>query len=387
MACKDYSLTSNCDCPDSGCSPCTNIAGCVTFNIKQGDNKPDFKVQIEDCNGNPVDLENQIIEASMWFNSRLLKTITAQQNYIQLADLVGFQQLLVGNIIQIGTGRNFERVTVTGFDEVRRFVYVDRGTNGTAASAQLKGAALRCFKFLNSPAFGEMVFSDTLNSNSEPGMTAYDLKTNQNIPSTSGLISTSGPYLAASYLVYEWQVADTCLAGCFYFEFKILDPVTVPTTTPPPDFGAGFYCINDRVTSGYICMYCPGVDYIIQNNWTYVKGPAASCEDLNYCRQYPSPLTSGLDWTLEARDLPPFVEYSQMAYDPVDPLAYSYSGSSFLSIAPENIVADSVPSVVVAEQCNLPYGIKSMRKYPLQGPGFVIQIWSSNTGESVLVGG
>ena len=386
MACNSYNLTSNCDCPDSGCSPCAGI-GCPIFNIKKNDNKPFFKIKVEDCNGYPIDLKNQIVEASMWFNSRLLKSITKDQNFIQLADQIGFNQLLPGNIIQLSTGRNFERMTVTGFDEVLRLVYVDRGTNQTLASAWPKGTALRCFKFLNNPAIGEMIFSDTLPSSGEPGMVAYDLGRGANITPVYGVpVIGVGPFLIQSYLVYEWKPADTCLAGCFYFEFKILTPVTT-TTTPPPDYGAGFYCVDMGL--GYTCLYCPSREYIIQNGWTYIQGPEKSCEALNFCRQYPNPRTSGLNWLLElSPDSLPFVGDSELGYDPfiagIPNGQAPFAGEWVFSDASLGVQPNTA-SNIVAQQCSLPFGVEFLRKYPLTGEGFVIQIWNSPTSESVLV--
>jgi hypothetical protein len=389
MTCKTYDLTSNIDCDGSDIAPCLGI-GCPVLNIKKNDNKPDLKIKVEDCNGYPIDLKNQIVEASMWFDSRLLKSVTKDQNFIILASIKAFNQLLVGDIIQISTGRNFERMTVTGFEEVRRLVYVDRGTNSTLPSAWPKATPVKCFRFLNAPAIGEMIYSDTLlEVSGEPGMVAYDLGRNsmENRTPVYGLPTPVGPYLVGSYLVYEWKFRDTCLAGCYFLEFKVLTPTTT-TTTKPPDYGAGYYCIWDGAAGGYTCMYCPGVDYIKANGWSYIQGPAKSCIDLNLCRQYPNPHV--LEWTIDIDpNSIPFIGASKLAYDPF--VAGIPTGDAAFAPEGEWVFSDSllVPgaptaSNIVAEQCGAPYGIADVKKYPLCG-AFIIQICDSPTSESVLV--
>ncbi|WP_248532327.1 hypothetical protein, partial [Erwinia amylovora] len=39
--------------------------------------------------------------------------------------------------------------------------------------------------------------------------------------------------LTDSFIVYEWGPNDTCLAGCYFIEFKLLKMVEVPDVDTP----------------------------------------------------------------------------------------------------------------------------------------------------------
>jgi hypothetical protein len=81
-----------------------------------------------------------------------------------------------------------------------------------------KGTVLRIFRILNAIASTEMDKED--------------------IPQVDGTIETD--VVVESRLVYEWLSQDTCLPGCFFFEFKLLkmadNPLDslmlTPSTTP-----------------------------------------------------------------------------------------------------------------------------------------------------------
>ena len=214
----------NTSCYDPNSTLCSDNQLCYDFIIKRHDNVPEFKVEIEDC-GDPIDLTNLVAEASMWSESKLKATITDSQLTIQLADNVGYDQILVGSIIQAGLGRNFERMVVTGFDETTKTIQISRGQFGTTAFEWKKGTNLRLIRFLSSPAITEMVY--------------------ENITQIDGTVKEN--VLTHSYLIYQWKPEDTCLAGCFYFEFKLLkmlllDNIQVPSNIPsynPCDLGLG----------------------------------------------------------------------------------------------------------------------------------------------------
>lgn len=214
-------------CPDEfGCNPCV----CPDFTIRRHDNKPPFKLKIEDCDG-PMDLTGLVVEATMWAKAKLKTAITASDEYFALADNIGFHQIMVGDIIVVDRPRLPEQMLVTAFDEANKLVKVQRGYHGTQAQAWKKGQAIRIMKFINAEAQSEMVYQDVLQLD---GTIAED-------------------QLMDSFFIYEWQENDTCLPGCYYLEFKLIkvtsevtvqavDTVIPSFTSPdltPADFGCG----------------------------------------------------------------------------------------------------------------------------------------------------
>lgn len=178
-----------------GCPP----DKCPDFVIRRHDTKPSFKFDVEDCDG-PIDLTDLVCEASMWVKGKLKRTITADDTYIGLADNIGFEQAQVGDVIVMSRARAPEQMLVTGFDENNKLIEVQRGYNGSLVAPYVKGSGLRMFRVLNAVASTEMSKED--------------------IPQVDG--TTREDVITRSSLVYEWQAADTCLAGCYWFEFKLL---------------------------------------------------------------------------------------------------------------------------------------------------------------------
>jgi hypothetical protein len=102
-------------------------------------------------------------------------------------------------------------MNVIGFDEEKKEIYVVRGYKSTTPFPWKKGASLRLLRFLNNPAITEMTFEDIAN--------------------TDGTISKN--QLVHSFLIYRWNPEDTCLAGSFFFEFKLLKMLDLGTSQPP----------------------------------------------------------------------------------------------------------------------------------------------------------
>lgn len=177
---------------------------CPDFVIKRHDTKPALKVSIEDCEG-AFDFRGLVIEANMWALAKLKTEIDEEATYFRLSDDIGFEQIMVGDIIIAERVRLPERMLVTGFDEINKLVQVQRGYQATTASVWKKGTVLRIFRILNSPAEAEMNFEDVTN--------------------IEGVVETD--VLQSSYLVYEWGPEDTCLPGCYWFEFKVLKMIDV----------------------------------------------------------------------------------------------------------------------------------------------------------------
>jgi hypothetical protein len=229
MACTSSGI--GCTTPPSGCP---NQLGCISglcpdFTIRRNDTKPPFKVKIEDCDG-PLDLTELVVEASMWAKGKLRKSILAADTYFSLADNIGFNQIMVGDIIIMDQVRSSEKMLVTAFDEKNYYVQVERGYSGTTAQDWKKGSLLRIMKFINSSAQTEMSYQDIIE---------IDGTTSLNV-------------LVDSFFVYEWGPNDTCLPGCYYLEFKLMkmlssdlqaqdDPIPSfgPQGLEPSDYGCG----------------------------------------------------------------------------------------------------------------------------------------------------
>jgi len=207
--------TSNCP----GCDGC--IPGvCANFQIKRNDTKPAFKIPIEQ-DGEPMDLTGLVIEANMWANAKLKTNITVLDTCFSLVNNIGFCQILVNDVILMDRPRSPEQMRILGFDETKNLIYVERGYNGTMPQTWNRGQVMRIFRFINSPAMSEMLYDDVMQ---------VDGTTNCNV-------------LTDSFLVYEWNVNDTCIPGCFSFEFKVMkmttDPIMVPSVIPSCFLGVG----------------------------------------------------------------------------------------------------------------------------------------------------
>jgi hypothetical protein len=102
---------------------------------------------------------------------------------------------------------------VTGFDEDKKTIQVERGVHNTTPSCWKRGTGFRIFRFMSASAFTEMEYEDVQQVD---GNTLCD-------------------QLIESFLVYRWRDNDTCVPGCFYLEFKLLslnpDNIYVPSAT------------------------------------------------------------------------------------------------------------------------------------------------------------
>ena len=201
MSCNKSCSTQNNNCLDKGGCP-SNI--CPDSIIKRHDTKPPFKVNVQDCDG-PLDLTDLVLEASMWAKAKLKSAITADDEYFSLADNIGFEQVMVGDIIVMERARLPEQMLVTAFDEANKLIKVNRGYHGTPVSAWAKGSKLRIMKFLGSSAETEMLYQDILQID---GTVAQD-------------------QLVNSSLIYNWKAGDTCLPGCYWLEFKLLKMTSI----------------------------------------------------------------------------------------------------------------------------------------------------------------
>ena len=202
MGCNNTNINNSGYIPNSGYN-CVDEYGCSSvcpdFSIRRNDTKPDFRLQMQDCDG-PMDLTDLVLESSMWAKSKLKTSIEDDSTQISFADNVGFYQVSVGDVIIMDRPRSPEKMLVTIINEVSKIITVNRAYDGTNAQPWKKGSPLRIIKFLNADAQTEMLYED---------VTEIDGTVNQD-----GLIE--------SYFIYNWNSADTLLSGCYYFEFKLI---------------------------------------------------------------------------------------------------------------------------------------------------------------------
>jgi hypothetical protein len=207
---------SGCGAYRDGCqdlSECNFDNRCVDFTIKQHDTRPFFKMDITECD-NPIDLTGLVVEASMWFCSKLKTSIDVGSTTIQFADNKGFDRINTNTIIQIGKNRKFERILINSIDETTNTINVFRGQFGTTALPWTKGQTLKLIRFLNNTASAELEYEDVAN---------IDGSVDKNV-------------LVRSSLIYEWQPEDTCFSGKYLLEFKVLKlSATTTSTTPLPN--------------------------------------------------------------------------------------------------------------------------------------------------------
>jgi len=183
------------------CSDKSNCNTCPDFVIKRHDTKPDFKVSISDCDG-PLDFlgENYILESNMWTKGKLRRALTETEDYFQLADNVGFNQIMINDIIMVEQTRLPEYMLVVGFDEKNHFIKVQRGYHGSLATSYKKGQPFRIFRFLNNSCTIQTILDDFEKEDS----------------------TVLEDQLVDTLFVQEWEKEHTCLPGCYWLEFKLL---------------------------------------------------------------------------------------------------------------------------------------------------------------------
>ena len=182
---------------------------CPDFTIRQHDTRPEFKVSLQDCDG-PMDLRGLVVEVNMWALAKLKTDITADSEYFRLADDIGFEQIMINDIIVMDRVRMPEYMLVTGFDEENKLVRVQRGYKATVPCAWKRGSKMRVFRILNGLGETEMVYED--------------------IQEVDGTVKKD--VITSAYLVYKWQPGDTCLPGCYWLEFKILKMIDLVLYLP-----------------------------------------------------------------------------------------------------------------------------------------------------------
>ena len=164
---------------------------------------------LEDCEG-ALDIRGLVVEANMWALARLKRHISDTDDYLSLADDIGFDQIMINDIIIMDRVRLPEYMLVTGFDEDDKLVRVQRGYKGTTPCKWKRGTKMRIFRVLNSQGETEIIYED--------------------IREIDGTVKKDT--ITSSSLIYKWQPEDTCLPGCYWFEFKLLKMIDIVLYLP-----------------------------------------------------------------------------------------------------------------------------------------------------------
>lgn len=340
-----------------GCnSTCTSKDGCPQgvcpdFIIKRHDTRPAFKVSVEDCNG-PMDFRGLVVEVNMWALAKLKTAIEEDDEYFRLADDIGFEQVMVGDIIIMDQVRNPEKMLVTGFDEHNKLIQVTRGYHGTAPAYWKKGHKMRIFRILSGPASAEMLYEDV-----------------QNIDGT-----VDEDVLQETSLVYEWQPEDTCLPGCYWLEFKVLKMIE-PTWYLPGGYWTGevhqdengyYYTGTSADDASSLLSYDQVADkyMLLSTEWT---GEVHLHTDDNY---YTGEAHSDGSVLLNRTGIPSD-----------DDIAYNDSGVA--NFHTDSIIPSFTADGLTASDfgCGLGDGVEWVRRFPIDGEGFLIKVGFSPTTE------
>ena len=342
---------------------CNNQSGCLSkdgcpsdrcpdFVIRRYDTKPPLKISVEDCEG-PLDLQGLVIEMNMWALAKLKCKIEPADEYFSLADNIGFEQIMIGDIIVMDRVRMPERMLVVAFDEENSLVKVQRGYHGTAASSWKKGSSMRIFRVLNAPAEAELVFDD---QQEVDGTTKKDVLTSAN-------------------LVYEWQAEDTCLPGCYWLEFKVLKMIDVVNYLPGGNWVGethkhinGFFYTGSMHTESSVRLSYDQIEdkyLLLDTPWS--GETHLHSDNNNYTGDVHNDGSVILNQTGISND--------SISYDENGSLSTSLVDISLVpSFTDESLTPDDFG-------CLLGEGVEWVRRFPMDGEGFLIRIEYSPTVE------
>lgn len=327
-----------------GCPP--NV--CPDFVIRRHDTKPSFKVAVEDCDG-PLDLQGLVVEVNMWALAKLKTALAVDDTYFRLADDIGFEQVMMGDIIIMERARNPEYMLVTGFDETNNLIRVERAYHGTTASNWKKGTLMRIFRVMGSLAESELSFQD--------------------VQDVDGTITKN--VLQTSYLIYDWKAEDVCLAGCYWLEFKVLKMIDVVWFLP------GGYWSGDVFThdDGYFYTGLAFTDSSVRLSYDQIQDKYF-IPDTQWNGEFHIHTDAGY-YTGSFHDEGSVV-LSKTGIPSDDNTSYNENGVVALSVIPSFTDISLTPADY---GCTLGEGVEWVRRFPIEGEGFLIKITDSFTTE------
>lgn len=304
----------------------------------------------------------------MWTVAKLKKSITATDTYFALADNAGFDQIMEGDLIVMDRVRSPEYMLVTGFDENNKLVQVERGYRMSTASDWKKGTKMRIFRIMNAPAQTEVVLDD--------------IKLPDNTVEEDTLIG--------AYLVYQWSAPDTCLPGCYWLEFKLIKMLDLVLFLPGGFWDGevtqndnGIFYTGTSITNSSVAVSYDSVHdrYLIPAiHWTGDKH-----------------LYSGNYYTgIEHDDGSVYLTRTDIASDPTTPYNESIEGVEGDPVYPpynsvQYLAVSIVPSFTSVDpdsattfyDCSLGDGVEWIRRFPVDGEGYLIRITDSPTIEGL----
>lgn len=335
-----------------------NTCGCQSansqitpdFSIKRHDTRPSFRVSIEDCNG-PFDFRGLIVEINMWSSAKLKTDLSESADYFSVADNIGFNQIMVGDIIIVDQVRSPEKMLVLGFDEKNKFIKVQRSYHGTDANSYKKGTKIRIFRIMNEQARVEMDFKDV-----------------ENVDGT-----LENDVIQSSFLTYDWKPEDTCLPGIYYLEFKVLKMIDVVYFIPEGDWVGEVFKNNE---DGF--FYTGSV-----NSNSSVKLEYNQVNDKYFLKQIP--------WSGEIHLHSDNQYYTGENHDDGSVLlitdksdkSNSYNNNGILNSQNVSITPSFTNPSMTPEDfgCFIGEGVEWVRRFPSNNEGFIVQIVDSFTTE------
>lgn len=335
-----------------GQSACLSKDGCPSgvnpdFIIRRHDTKPPFKISVENCEG-AMDLRGLVVEVNMWALAKLKGSLDETSDYFRLADDIGFDQVMVGDIIVMDRVRMPERMLVTAFDENNKLIKVQRGYHGTTPSVWKKGSKMRIFRILNGVAESELIFEDK---------TDVDGTVNKDI-------------ISESYLVYEWEPEDTCLPGCYWLEFKLIKMVDVVFYLPGGNWTGekhiydGFFYTGSSQTESSVRLSYDQVQNLYLMPDTIWAGEVHDYSDMTFTGDVHNDGS---------------VLLNQTGVSSENDVSYNEEGVSFssgISLIPSFTDESLTPYYF---GCILGEGVEWIRRFPISGEGFLIKIENSFT--------
>lgn len=342
-----------------GCPP----NRCPDFTIRRHDTKPPFKVSVEDCDG-PMDIQGIVVEINMWAMGKLKKAITPSSASIELSEGIGFEQIMVGDIILLDRVRVPEYMLVTGFDEDNKLVLVDRAYRNTTAGNWKKGTKMRIFRILNAPAQTEFAFED--------------------LPQVDG--TTIKDELTGAFVVYEWSPEDTCLPGCFWLEFKLLKMKEL-TVFLPGGYWSGpinqdnmdnYWTGTNKTDSSVLLSYDGLYNKYMLPSSTWKESFHLSSDHSYYTgtEQDDGSVLLNRDDNSSSAEVPYTSIENVSVISIIEPNSSSFT---YPTTDPSAIIDPSNRSEYYG--CLLGEGVEWVRRLPISGEGFLVKIENSFTPE------